>query len=109
MKELETHEAKHHLEKTREREKCFPALEESDVNTDDDNLLPDCTDNELGGEGCDQDFLWTIQCLPNLNSMKDLMRMRPLKMCCRLERKLCLKRKHRKMTLVAVQMGRVGI
>ena len=55
MKELETHEAKHHLETTREQEELLPALEESDVETDDDNSLPDCTDNELGGEGCDQD------------------------------------------------------
>ena len=55
VKELETCEAKHHLEKTHEREEHLPALEESDVKTDDDNLLPDCSDNELGGEECDQD------------------------------------------------------
>ena len=55
MKELETCEAKHCLEKTREWEERLPALEESDVKTDDGNSFPDCTDNELGGEGCDQD------------------------------------------------------
>ncbi len=46
MKELEIHEVKHCLEKTREREEHLPALEESDVETDDDNSLPDCSDNE---------------------------------------------------------------
>ncbi len=53
MKELETREAKRCLEKTHEREEHLPALEESDVDTDDDNLLPDCSENELGGEECD--------------------------------------------------------
>ena len=55
MKELQTCEAKRHFEKPCEWEERLPALEESDVDTDDDNSLPDCTDNELEGEGCDQE------------------------------------------------------
>jgi len=55
VKELDTHEAKCRLEKNREQEERLPALEELDVKTDDDNLLPDCSDNELGGEECDRD------------------------------------------------------
>ena len=43
------------MEKTREREEHLPALEKSDVKSDDDNLLPDCSGNGLGEEICDQD------------------------------------------------------
>jgi hypothetical protein len=48
--EMETREAKRHLKSTNDQEERLPDLEESDVESDDENLLPESSDNELGGE-----------------------------------------------------------
>jgi hypothetical protein len=47
---METREAKRRLKSTNDREERLPDLEESDVESDDENLLPESSDNELGGE-----------------------------------------------------------
>ena len=53
---METPEAKHCLKSAIDWEERLPDLEESDVESVDDNSLPEGSDSELGGEDEERDW-----------------------------------------------------
>ncbi len=89
---------KHWLDKSHNQEQRLPELVKSDVESDDCNSLPDCSDNELGGGNvieAQQDHFADHPTPTKLEFDKELLKKCCLWPFCHFRRKFCLKRKLR--------------